>query len=54
MLKLISEILGFVGVGLNAVVYQQKKREKLLIFKLISDVVWTFITGLWETIPARQ
>lgn len=46
MLKLISEILGFVGVGLNAAVYQQKKRERLLIFKLISDVVWMLHYGL--------
>ena len=45
-MKLISEILGFVGVGLNAIVYQQKKRERLLIFKLISDVVWMFHYGL--------
>lgn len=46
MLKLVSEILGFVGVGLNAAVYQQKKRERLLIFKLISDVVWMLHYGL--------
>ena len=45
-MKFISEILGFIGVGLNAVVYQQKKRERLLIFKLISDVVWMFHYGL--------
>ena len=46
MFKLISEVLGFIGVGLNAAVYQQKKRERLLIFKLISDVVWTLHYGL--------
>ena len=46
MLKLASEFLGFVGVGLNAAVYQQKKRERLLIFKLISDVVWMLHYGL--------
>ena len=45
-MKLISEILGFIGVGLNAVVYQQKKRDRLLIFKLISDVVWMLHYGL--------
>ena len=46
MIKLIYEVLGFIGVGLNAAVYQQKKREKLLIFKLISDVVWMFHYGI--------
>ena len=45
-MKLISEILGFIGVGLNAVVYQQKKRNRLLVFKLISDVVWMLHYGL--------
>ena len=45
-MKLISEILGFIGVGLNAVVYQQKKRDRLLVFKLISDVVWMLHYGL--------
>lgn len=45
-MKLISEILGFIGVALNAAVYQQKKRDRLLIFKLISDVVWTLHYGI--------
>lgn len=46
MIKIISEILGFIGVGLNAIVYQQKKRDRLLIFKWISDWVWMFSYGL--------
>ena len=46
MIKTVSEILGFIGVGLNAIVYQQKKRERLLIFKWISDWVWMFHYGL--------
>ena len=46
MIKIISEILGFIGVGLNAIVYQQKKRDRLLIFKWISDWVWMFHYGL--------
>ena len=46
MIKIVSEILGFIGVGLNAIVYQQKKRERLLIFKWISDWVWMFHYGL--------
>ena len=45
-MKLISEILGFIGVGLNAIVYQQKKRNRLLIFKWISDWVWMLHYGL--------
>ena len=46
MVKIISEVLGFIGVGLNAIVYQQKKRDRLLIFKWISDWVWMFHYGL--------
>ena len=46
MIKTVSEILGFIGVGLNAIVYQQKKRERLLIFKWISDWVWMFHYGI--------
>ena len=46
MIKIISEILGFIGVGLNAIVYQQKKRDRLLVFKWISDWVWMFHYGL--------
>ena len=45
-MKLLSEILGFVGVALNVCVYQQKKRQRLLVFKLVSDIVWMFHYGL--------
>lgn len=44
--KIISEVLGFIGVALNMAVYQQKKRNRLLIIKLVSDVVWTLHYGL--------
>lgn len=43
---IIYEILGFIGVGLNVLVYQQKKRKRLLVIKWISDVVWTVYYGL--------
>ena len=46
MEKIISEVLGFIGVALNMAVYQQKKRNRLLIIKLVSDVVWTLHYGL--------
>ena len=44
--KIIYEILGFIGVALNVGVYQQKKRKRLLVIKLISDVVWTVYYGV--------
>lgn len=36
----ISEILGFLGIFLNVIIYQQKNRKKLLSYKLISDFAW--------------
>ena len=42
----ISEILGFFGVFLNVIIYQQKNRKKLLSFKLLSDFAWLAHYGL--------
>ena len=39
-MKLLSEALGFLGIVLNIVIYQQKKRKPLLRWKLVSDVAW--------------
>ena len=39
-MKLISDIFGIVGVLLTVVLYQQKSRKALLVYKLIIDVVW--------------
>ena len=39
-MKLISDILGFGGILFTIALYQQRKRESLLLYKLILDVVW--------------
>ena len=45
-MKWISEILGFIGIFLNIVIYQQKERKRLLGFKLLSDFAWLAHYGL--------
>ena len=32
--------LGILGILTNIIIYQQKTRKRLLIWKLISDVIW--------------
>ena len=39
-MKIISECLGLLGILLNIIIYQQKKRKSLLRWKLTSDVAW--------------
>jgi hypothetical protein len=39
-MKLISDILGILGILISVVVYQQKKRERMLASKLVLDLVW--------------
>lgn len=39
-MKVISDILGILGILITVIVYQQKKRESLLISKLVLDLVW--------------
>ena len=39
-MKLISDILGVLGILITVAVYQQKRRESLLFSKLILDLVW--------------
>lgn len=39
-MKLLSEALGLLGILLNIVIYQQKKRKPLLRWKLVSDISW--------------
>ena len=39
-MKIISECLGLLGILLNIIIYQQKKRNSLLRWKLTSDVAW--------------
>ena len=38
--KLIGEIIGFVAIGENFLIFLSNKRERILIFKFISDVLW--------------
>jgi multisubunit Na+/H+ antiporter MnhB subunit len=38
--KLISDIFGIIGILLTVILYQQKNRKSLLVYKLIIDVVW--------------
>lgn len=43
---MISEILGFLGIFLNVIIYQQKERRKLLVCKLFSDITWALHYGM--------
>lgn len=45
-MKIISETSGFWGILLNVIIYQQKDRKKLLIWKLLSNFTWTFHYGV--------
>lgn len=38
--KMISYITGALGIAANVLIYQQKSGKKLLMFKLISDILW--------------
>lgn len=40
MLWWIGQVVGAVGILLNMAIYQQKTRDKLLLYKLMSDVAW--------------
>ena len=39
-MKIIAQLVGFLGIAISFIIYQQKKRKKLLIWKLVSDCVW--------------
>ena len=39
-MKTIAQIVGFLGILLSFIIYQQKERKILLIWKLVSDAVW--------------
>ena len=45
-MKLFSECLGFLGIVLNVIIYQQKKRKNLLCWKLVSDISWALHYGV--------
>ena len=39
-MNLIAQIFGFIAIGSSLVIYQQKKRKNILIFKSVQDVCW--------------
>lgn len=41
----IAQLIGFVGIVANAVIYQQNNRIKLLAAKLTSDILWMLHYG---------
>jgi len=40
-LKIFGEIAGFLAVAVGFFIFQQKDRKRILMFKLICDVLWT-------------
>ena len=38
---ILIQLIGFVAIGVDFVIYQQTKREKILICKGIADVLWS-------------
>ena len=40
MVYILGYILGALGILVNMLIYQQKNGQRLIIFKLISDVIW--------------
>lgn len=39
-MKIIADILGICGICVSVILYQQKKRESLLMYKLLLDLIW--------------
>lgn len=37
---MIAQLIGALGIGANVIIYQQKNSKRLLLFKLLSDVLW--------------
>lgn len=49
-MKLFAMIMGALGIVANVLIYQQKTGKKLLVYKLISDVLWALhyaLLGAW-------
>lgn len=38
--QIIASLVGALGIGANVLIYQQKTGKNLLIYKLISDILW--------------
>lgn len=48
--KIIGQILGFVGMATEFCIYQQNKKEHMVLTKLVADVIWAthfFLIGGW-------
>ena len=46
-----ASVMGVLGIGANAIIYQQKTGSRLLLWKLISDIFWAlhyFILGAYS------
>jgi len=39
-LNILGQIIGVIGIAVNIVIYQQKSKNKILFFKLLSDMIW--------------
>lgn len=39
-INIAAQIVGFVGITVNVLIYQQKNRASILKMKLVSDVLW--------------
>ena len=37
---MIINLIGVFGIAANILIYQQKSGKKLLIFKMLSDILW--------------
>lgn len=39
-ISIAAQIIGFIGIAVNVLIYQQKNRASILRMKLASDVLW--------------
>lgn len=39
-MRIAATLVGVAGIGANALIYQQKTGKKLLLYKLLSDLLW--------------
>ena len=39
-LEIVAAVFGILGITVSIIIYQQKNRKKLLLWKLCSDIVW--------------
>lgn len=40
MQQIVGQLFGFVAIGVSYFIFQQKNRKRLLVFKLIADLLW--------------